>query len=111
MAESIHFPMATPQTPTAERMANQLAHQSANFLHAQMAETERQRRVQDETVTQSKETDNPRVDQEGHFGAEYQGRKREKQAPPAPPGEEEAVPPASQPREEEFQGRFINLVV
>ncbi|MEK6709648.1 MAG: hypothetical protein AABZ64_03635 [Nitrospinota bacterium] len=110
MAESISFPMGTPQTQTAERLANQLAHQSANLLHAQMAETERQRRVQDETVTQAKETENPHVDQEGHFGAEYQGRKREKKES-APPGEEPALSPASQPREEDFQGRFINLVV
>lgn len=108
MAESISFPMATPQTQAAERMANQLAHQPANLLHAQMAEQERLRRVQAETVVETREAENPNVDQEGHLGAEYQGRKRE-EGEDAPP---EEVPHAAPKRgEEEFQGRFINVVV
>ena len=107
MAESISFPMGTPQTQAAERMANQLAHQPANFLHAQMVEQERQRRVEAETVVESKEAENPNVDQEGHLGAEYHGRKREKgEEAPA----DEAPPAPSQLSAEEFQGRFINVV-
>lgn len=108
MAESISFPMGTPQTPAAERLANQLAHQPANLMHAQMAEFDRVRRDRSETVTETHESENPEVDEEGHLGAEYQGRKREKgeEAPP------EGAPSASaQPSEEEFQGRFINVVV
>ncbi|MBI3128951.1 MAG: hypothetical protein HYZ11_15200 [Candidatus Tectomicrobia bacterium] len=108
MAESIHFPMATPQTQAAERVVNQQAHQAANLLHAQMAEHDRQRRVQAETVVEAREAENPNVDQEGHFGAEYHARKREgdEAAPP-----EEAPPAPSSPGEEDFQGRFINVVV
>ncbi|OGL61681.1 MAG: hypothetical protein A3J27_01695 [Candidatus Tectomicrobia bacterium RIFCSPLOWO2_12_FULL_69_37] len=107
MAESISFPMATPQTPAAERVANQQAHQPVNLLHAQMVDQERQRRVQAETVVESREAENPNVDQEGHLGAEYHGRRREKgEDAPA-----EETPPASAPsRVEEFQGRFINVV-
>lgn len=108
MAESISFPMATPQTQAAERMANQLAHQPANLFHAQMAEFDRQRRVQEETVVETRETENPEVDQEGHLGAEYHGQKREEKADDAPP--EEAPRPPSRPGAEEFQGRFINVV-
>lgn len=108
MAESISFPMGTPQTPAAERMANQLAHQPANLLHAQMAEQERQRRVEAETVVESRETENPNVDEEGHLGAEYHGRKREKDEE-APADADEA--PVARPRVvEDFQGRFINVV-
>lgn len=110
MPEMINFPLSSPQVQAAERVASQLQHNPSNLLQAQQAEGERVRQMRTEIVTETQNTENPNVDEEGHFGAEYHGgKKRESQ--------EEGTDPSPAPEKsddddsDELQGRFINLVV
>ncbi len=107
MAEQISFPLSSPQTQAAERIQNQLHHASANAQHAVTGELKRNRAANQETVNETHETENDVIDQEGHLGAEYQARKREGEDSQ----EEEPKSPSPPSDEDDFQGRFINVVV
>ena len=107
MNESINFPLGTPQVQMAERLQNQLQHNSANTQHSISGELKKDHEVRQEIVNETEETEGNIVDQEGHLGTEHEERESEERSEQG--GDKaESSPPAS---EDDIQGRFINVVV
>jgi hypothetical protein len=109
MSQPISFPFSSPQVQAAERVQSQLQHAGGNLQHALAGEAEKNRREKSETVNETPETEDPRVDQDGHQRQQHESEEQEKKASPQAKGDQ--TDSSGKPDDDDMQGRFINLVV